>query len=186
MFEGGPGALYARMDAVTYFRNRKRSTRRLLGLQERGSLPFLGYFGTVGAGLTVVLLFLNVALEPVKPESPRRPSTDIERTVADRRTTTGLAPPALQVVNAAAGSNESGLLPEATAAYVLELSQQQQSTEQAEGPAPSRQIKRTSGKKRTKTPNSDAVWRSYGRARTGYAQENSSVPYTYQGTLGPH
>jgi hypothetical protein len=165
------------------------SAKSRLGLQERVSMPLLSYFATVGSVLTVLLLLVNLMLEPSKPESSTNAATGLETSLRKPRTTTGLTTTGYMqgsIMQGAVGLTEKALGAEAqhesseVTGSSTQPAYQPSSRDGAERKSFAKAKPKSARKATTaRRPYRDAGYSSYALAPPNW---RSSA----EGTLGPH
>jgi hypothetical protein len=182
--------------------------------QEAKSMPLLAYFGTIGALLTALLVFVNFLLQPPGSKKSQAAVAAAEAKLPQPRPTNRIAEYTAGVTRVAPSAEPRYGPPPAVPAADVQDSALEQATSIPLQPAPEQQsstsgperkslqrpkAKVKSAKARSRARNAHAGWSPdgrrpayydpayFGRGYNAYARERSSWPFsTAQGTLGPH
>lgn len=176
---------------MTFSRTMRASSLR----QEVQSIPLLAYFLTVGTLLTALMLLVNVALEPSKPERPQPAVADIGAASPKPRISTGSAHDTGSTAPVAPSAQAEHAKPTTTTSTLTQSAQEQLSGSGEAEPKPLTRAKpkKSTARKPMGGRNADAVWRN-DRGDAGYssyAQKLARPPAVQgtspaEGTLGPH
>jgi len=162
--------------------------------QEVQSIPLLAYFLTVGTLLTALMLLVNVALEPSKPERPQPTVADISTGFPKPRISTGSAHDTGSTAPVAPSAQAEHAKPTTTSTLTQSAQEQPSSSGEVEPkPVTRAKPKKSTARKPMGGRNADAVWRNdHGDAGySSYAQKPTRPPAVQgsslaEGTLGPH